>query len=112
TYLKPEAATSLFPRLIDRNHHFGRLLSQPGLMPPRISTSRVSRATETFLLAATQPMHHLAGGENARCACFDRIRTRAFFRNLLGGKRRTGGRAKGRPPRFALDLAVSPSMPR
>ena len=29
---------------------------------------------------------------------FDRIRTRAFFRNLLGGKRPTGGRAKGRPP--------------
>src|SRR6516225_11036220 len=27
TYLKPEAARSLFPRLIDRNHHFWRLLS-------------------------------------------------------------------------------------
>jgi hypothetical protein len=29
--LKPEAARSLFPRLIDRNHHFWRLLSQPAL---------------------------------------------------------------------------------
>jgi hypothetical protein len=31
TFFKPEAARSLFPRLIDRNHHFWRLLSQPNL---------------------------------------------------------------------------------
>src|SRR5262249_57677654 len=40
TYLKPEAARSLFPRLIGRNHHFWHLLSQPGLTPPKISTRR------------------------------------------------------------------------
>jgi hypothetical protein len=35
TSLKPEAARSLFPRLIDRNHHFWRLMTLP-----RISTRR------------------------------------------------------------------------
>src|SRR5215813_15492064 len=52
TYLKPEAARSLFPRFIDCNHHFWRLLSQPGLTPPSISTwrriSSVSCANEAF----------------------------------------------------------------
>src|SRR5262249_60853355 len=53
TFVKPEAARSLFPRLIDRNHHFRRLLSEPGLTPLRISTRRrissVSCASEAFL---------------------------------------------------------------
>ena len=35
TFFKPEAARSLFPRLIDRNHHFWRLLSQPNLTPAK-----------------------------------------------------------------------------
>jgi hypothetical protein len=107
TSLKPEAARTLFPRLIDRNHHFGRLLSEPGLTPLRISTRRrissVSCASEAFLGGAVQSMHQLAGGEDARCViCFDHIRTRAFFRGLLTGKRPTRGRAKDRPPIFAL----------
>src|SRR6516164_5738971 len=77
TSLKPEAARSLFPRLIDRNHHFCRLLSQPGLTPPRISTSRVSRATETFLAGGHATNASSCGRrECAVCACFDRIRTR------------------------------------
>src|SRR5215467_13721898 len=52
TYLKPEATRSLFPRFIDCNHHFWRLLSQLGLTPPSISTRRrissVSCANEVF----------------------------------------------------------------
>src|SRR5262249_32716297 len=56
TSLKPEAARSLFPRLIDCNHHFGRMLSQPGLTPPRISTRRrirtVSCVSEVLLAGA------------------------------------------------------------
>jgi hypothetical protein len=82
TSLKPEAARSLFPRLIDCNHHFWRLLSEPDSTPLRISTRRrissVSCASEAFLAGAVQSMHQLAGGEDARCViCFDRIRTRA-----------------------------------
>jgi hypothetical protein len=71
TCLKPEAARSLFPRLINCNHHFWRLLSQPGLTPPSIATRRrvscASCASEARLAGAMQPMHHLARGENARC---------------------------------------------
>jgi hypothetical protein len=67
--LKPEAARSLFPQLIDRNHHFWRLLSEPNLTPLRISTSRrvstVFCASEALLAGAVQSMHQLAGGEDA-----------------------------------------------
>ena len=46
-----------------------------------------------------------------RSVCFfDRIRTRAFFRNLLGGKRPTRGRAKARPP-IGVWTQFSASMP-
>ena len=31
TFLKPEAARSLFPRLIDRNHHFWAFVERTGL---------------------------------------------------------------------------------
>src|SRR5215813_4135639 len=62
TYLKPEAAGSLFPRLMDRNHHFWRLLSQRRLTPPSISTRRrissVSCANEAF-----HPDHPCIGGD-------------------------------------------------
>jgi hypothetical protein len=33
--LKPEAARSVFPRLIDRNHDFWRLPRQPDLTPAK-----------------------------------------------------------------------------
>src|SRR5215470_855361 len=62
TYLKPEATGSLFPRLMDRNHHFWRLLSQRRLTPPSISTRRtissVSCANEAF-----HPDHSCIGGD-------------------------------------------------
>jgi hypothetical protein len=35
TSLKPEAARSVFPRLIDRNNDFWRLPSQPDLTPAK-----------------------------------------------------------------------------
>src|SRR5262249_24679594 len=40
TYFKPEAATSPFPRLIGRNHHFLLFLSAPVLTQAKISTRR------------------------------------------------------------------------
>jgi hypothetical protein len=79
TFLKPEAARSLFPRPIDRNRHFWRALSQPGLTPPRISTRR----------RISTPLAPVRG-------CFQRR------------KRSTRGRANDRPPIFAHDLSCQP----
>src|SRR5262249_37795362 len=47
--LEAGSRRSLFLRLMDCNHHFGRLLSQPGLTPLRISASSVSCANEATL---------------------------------------------------------------
>src|SRR5262249_28669996 len=69
TYLKPEAARSLFPRLIDCNHHFWRLLSQPCLTPPSLSTRRrissVSCANEVFHDERPQPGAQAASAPDA-----------------------------------------------
>src|SRR5262252_638225 len=106
TYLKPEAARSLFPRFIDCNHHFWRLLSQPGLTPPSISTSRRISSVS----CANEADHSCIGGDVSclsRRGHLERNRGKATdglpqVKSLWRRKRSTRGGAKARPAIFGL----------
>jgi hypothetical protein len=89
TSLKPEAARSLFPRLIDRNHHFWRLMTLPRISTRRTISTASARVRDACLRRC------------ARRGCAVRCLPRSYsaFRFLPNRKR---ARACGRVARKAF----------
>src|SRR5262249_7804222 len=59
TYLKPEAARSLFPRFIDCNHHFWRLVEPTGID----AAKNFDKAQKSSVSCANEADHSCIGGD-------------------------------------------------